>query len=481
MEQTTFVKELMHCMDKEDLVNYKEEGNTAFCLAAMSGNVEIAKILFCKNPWLLWIRDQNHMLPIEIASSAGHIPMTKFLFRKTSEDPHYTLPFPDTVKLFFLTINNNIYTVTSELLDKESKLVTLENEKKLTALQMLAQCSRCEESIDYREVVNSVFKVMEKQKDTINHAQLSEAMFDAAKSGNIKFLELLLKYHPDLLFEVNSSKQSLLHIAILHRQKSVCKLILSKPAAKNIMTKLVDSGDNTVLHIAGKMGQREIKPGFSTNHVLMSSEEKWFQDVEKIVPPAMKTMKNKDGLTPKELFYLTHEILHKESISGLQATANTLLVVATLVIGLGITGGMTIPIGNIDSRNTPFFSRKIWYTFFFLFVALGTCLCASSMFFYASVILPVCWARPEEESVRLRLTKLVFGNVSLFASLGLMFPALICASVLIFEFLSSWILYFICALGLMVFVVHLTLDYNRWIGIACSVLSYLEDVHRLGQ
>ncbi|WVY95407.1 hypothetical protein V8G54_034495 [Vigna mungo] len=137
--------------------------------------------------------------------------------------------------------------------------------------------ARCEESIDYREVVNSVFKVMEKQKDTINHAQLSEAMFDAAKSGNIKFLELLLNYHPDLLFEVNSSKQSLLHIAILHRQKFVYKLILSKPAAKNIMTKLVDSGGNTVLHLAGKMGQREIKTGFSTNHVLMSSEEKWFQ------------------------------------------------------------------------------------------------------------------------------------------------------------------------------------------------------------
>lgn len=109
MEQTTFVKNLMRCMDKEDLKNYKEEGNTAFCLAAMTGNVEIAEILLCKNDSLLWIRDQNHMLPIEIASSAGHISMTKFLFQKTSEDPRYKLPFPDIVKLFFFTINNNIY------------------------------------------------------------------------------------------------------------------------------------------------------------------------------------------------------------------------------------------------------------------------------------------------------------------------------------------------------------------------------------
>jgi len=186
-------------------------------------------------------------------------------------------------------------------------------------------------------------------------------------------------------------------------------------------------------------------------------------------------MRNKEGLTPKELFYRRHEELHKESISGLQDVANTLLVVATIVITLGITAGMTVPVEDIDSTRTPFFSKKIWYTFFFLSLAFGTCSCVSSMFFYASVILPACWAKPKDESVRLRQTKLVFGNVSLFASLALMFSALVCGCILIFEFLSSWILYFMCALGLVVLVVHLTLDYNRWIGIACSVLAYLED------
>jgi len=109
MEQTTFVENLMSCMDKEDLENYKAEGSTVFCLAAITGNVKIAEILFCKNPRLLWIRDQNHMLPIQLASSAGHILMTEFLFRKTSEDLQNNLPFPDIVKLFFFTINNNIY------------------------------------------------------------------------------------------------------------------------------------------------------------------------------------------------------------------------------------------------------------------------------------------------------------------------------------------------------------------------------------
>ncbi|KAL9321075.1 hypothetical protein ACSQ67_012914 [Phaseolus vulgaris] len=419
MEQTGFVEKLVKRMEQEDM-------EKAFCLAAITGNVKIAEILLNKKRSLLWIRDKNDMLPIQLASSAGHIRMTEFLFEKTSEDKENKLPLPDIKKLFIFTINNNIDTVTSKLLKTESERLTVENEERVTAWEMLPQFL-CKDTVGHQDV-GSVCNGREKEKDTIG-AQLSKAMFNAAKSGNTNILELILKHYPNFLFEVNSCKQSLLHIAILHRQRSVYKLILKNEVAKNVLTKLVDSKGNNVLHLAGEMKQAKNQSRLSTHYVLMSSEDKWFQNVEKIVPPAMKAMRNKEGLTPKELFYRRHEELHKESISGLQDVANTLLVVATIVITLGIT----------------------------------------------AVILPACWAKPKDESVRLRQTKLVFGNVSLFASLALMFSALVCGCILIFEFLSSWILYFMCALGLVVLVVHLTLDYNRWIGIACSVLAYLED------
>jgi len=51
----------------------------------------------------------------------------------------------------------------------------------------------CEETVGHQDIVDSVYKGMEKEKDTINHAQLSKAMFDAAKSGNNNILELLSK------------------------------------------------------------------------------------------------------------------------------------------------------------------------------------------------------------------------------------------------------------------------------------------------
>jgi len=133
-----------------------------------------------------------------------------------------------------------------------------------------------EDTVGHPNSVSSVYNGMEKEKDTIG-AQLSKAMFNAAKSGNTNILTLLLENYPDLLFEVNSCKQSLLHIAILHRQQNVYKLILSKEGAKNVLTKLVDSEDNNVLHLAGEMEQAEKQSRLSTHHVLMSSEEKWFR------------------------------------------------------------------------------------------------------------------------------------------------------------------------------------------------------------
>lgn len=478
MEQTSFVKKLVDCMNMQDMEISMEDRNTAFCLAAISGNVKIAEILFDKNPRLLWIKGQNNMLPIQLASSAGHIPMTEFLFHKTGEDLN-NISFQDIVKLFLLTISNNIYTVTSKLLNRWPQLVTTENERGLTPLEMLAQFSSSKGSIGHRDIIRSLFKGMEEHKESLKSVQLSKAMFDAAKSGNILILEFLLKYHPDLLFEVDSAeKRSLLHIAILYRQETVYQLILSKGAFKNVMVQLVDFEGNNVLHLAAKLEAPEKIFGLSTNHVVMRGEERWFQEVEKIVPAGMRRMRNNDGLTPEELFYCSHKELHQKSLSGLKVTANALIVVATLIITLGITGAMTIPIKDIDSTDTPIFRKKTWYTFFFLSIAFGICLCAASMIFYASAILPSSW-EPKNESVHLRQTKLVLGNGALFSSLAVMFTAIISGAILIFEFLSNWLLYFILGLGIIVFVMYLTLEYHRWSSGVRSVLIHSQVAKRV--
>jgi len=197
----------------------------------------------------------------------------------------------------------------------------------------------------------------------------------------------------------------------------------------------------------------------------------------------MQAMRNKDGLTPKELFYWQHKELHKESISAVKALANTLLVVATLIITLGITIALTIPVKDVDSTSTPIFRKRTWYTIFLFSVGFETCFCGSSMLFYASAIFPSD-LELKEESIHLKETKIIFGSVSLFLSAGSMLTAIISGATLIFDFLSKWGPYCILGLGSLVFVVHFTLDYALWKRVVAHFLLYfcrvvLEKLQRL--
>ena len=81
--------------------NINADGNTAFCMAASSGNVEIATILLRKNLGLVWIRGHQDMLPIQLASRAGKRHMVEFLFERTREDMHINQSLQDIDKMFF--------------------------------------------------------------------------------------------------------------------------------------------------------------------------------------------------------------------------------------------------------------------------------------------------------------------------------------------------------------------------------------------
>ena len=61
----------------------------------------------------------------------------------------------------------------------------------------------------------------------------SGVLFDAAMSGNVEFLALLLCEYPVLLWEVNEKGQSVFHVAVLHRHVHVFNLIYNIGAIKD--------------------------------------------------------------------------------------------------------------------------------------------------------------------------------------------------------------------------------------------------------
>ncbi|XP_073223262.1 uncharacterized protein [Cicer arietinum] len=288
MEKIKFVTKLVQHISKKDMEIRTADGNTAFCLAAISGNVKIAKILFEKNPNLIWIKGYEEKLPIELAFLAGQFHMVKFLFERIEDDMHnnnnninnINLPFKDIIKLFFLTLSSHNYCGAWSLLVKIPELGRTENENGLTALQLLAQSSFEKKAPRYKDLISLLFDGIEEEEDEfLQYKKTSKIMFDAAQVGNTLILEYIFSYDPNMFMEVNNEGQSILHIAILNRQESVYDLILSKGSYKNVLVQIVDRGGNNVLHLAGKLIASEGRLGSPQLHQdLICKEEKWFKN-----------------------------------------------------------------------------------------------------------------------------------------------------------------------------------------------------------
>uniref|UniRef100_A0A2P2MNW1 Uncharacterized protein MANES_14G165800 n=1 Tax=Rhizophora mucronata TaxID=61149 RepID=A0A2P2MNW1_RHIMU len=111
---TQFVNQLIQIMTPEAVrrkndegKDKKEQGNTAFCHAAISGNVDIAKIMLqtVKGSDLLTIRGKMNVLPLYMAALFGRKKMVHYLYEKTID----TMENKEPIDLLVTLIDNGMY------------------------------------------------------------------------------------------------------------------------------------------------------------------------------------------------------------------------------------------------------------------------------------------------------------------------------------------------------------------------------------
>ncbi|KAL4568147.1 hypothetical protein LXL04_023753 [Taraxacum kok-saghyz] len=78
-----FVKNLVDKMTEKQLELTNKNSNTALCLAAQAGNVNIAMIILEKNPNLVDIPGASQMMPLYVASLFGKKDMIDYLYGKS--------------------------------------------------------------------------------------------------------------------------------------------------------------------------------------------------------------------------------------------------------------------------------------------------------------------------------------------------------------------------------------------------------------
>ncbi|KAA8535782.1 hypothetical protein F0562_030784 [Nyssa sinensis] len=305
---TKFVEELVNKISANDLELKNKDGNTALCFVAASGITWIAEVMMNKNINLPRIRGSRGVTPLYMAVLLGHRDMVWYLYSVTGDE---FLKLEDFFGLLVAAISSNLYVPGIKAV----------YEKKLSYMQALelVKCL-CEE-------------VMSQVDSQIGDSFIisSKTLFIATKFGIVEFVAELISSYPEFIWMVDDENRSLFHIAVMHRRAKIYSLIYSIGAHKDLITSYKDRGDNNMLHLAGKLAPSYLLNVVSGPALQMHRELLWFKEVEKIVQPAYKEMRDSDNRTPQMLFTEEHKGLAKEGEDWMKNTASSCMLVATLI------------------------------------------------------------------------------------------------------------------------------------------------------
>ncbi|KAL2524780.1 Ankyrin repeat family protein [Abeliophyllum distichum] len=470
-KRTVFVRNLVENLNTSDLALQNKHGNTAFCNAAVSGVVEIAKVMYEKNKELPTIRGGGQMTPFEMAVLLGNKKMVEYLYKIT---PLGDFEAKERMRILVATIHTDMYDIALKILNTDPSIVTPPppTEKKgidpqvLLALQALAQKHLSHDygygtsqerfwerlvsiiaTVPYVPCFKRIYCSLQERrqagqlvkrlweliltlpdKDFLKIIEETRILTDAAKIGNVEFLTLLTQSYPDLIWKINSDKYSIFHIAVIYRQERVFSLIYDTGAIKDLMMLYKDNKNvmmrhykdkkgNNILHLAAKLAPPSRLNIVSGAALQMQREILWFKEVEKIVLPSDIKMKNNEGKTPRELFSDEHNKLREAGEEWMKDTATSCMVVAALIATVVFAAAFTVPGGNNDKTGAPILLNDRWFTVFVIYDAVAMFSSTASIIMFLSILT----SRYAEDDFLFTLpAKLMFGLVSLFASIVFM-------------------------------------------------------------
>ncbi|KAH9753267.1 ANK REP REGION domain-containing protein [Citrus sinensis] len=412
-KQTSFVQQLLTFMDPEDLMLQDENGNTAFCFAAAVGAVDIANLMLKKNPSLLGIRGSKNMPPLYFAALFGQTDTASFLFHKSEKE----LPTEDRKVIFITSVDTGLYVLG---IMKCSRNIELMNNQALELVKCLWKEINRQQDVDVAEVI---------RKPT-------NLLLDAAEVGNFRFLAELIGSYPDFVHELDENGRSIFHIAILNRHMNVFNLIYEQGFNKQLLATYLDSCGNNILHLAAKYRSPSPYRTVSGAALEMQRELLIYKEVEMIVQPSYREMKNYDGKTPRELFTVEHlELLRREE-QWMKNRASASIIVATLVATMAFAAAFIVPGGKDDKTGLPIHLRENWFQVFAISDAIAFSCSVISVAFFLSILTSQF---AEDDFLRSLPLKLLGGLSVLFVSIVFVLVAFFSTLFLAYDHGVNWI------------------------------------------
>ncbi|XP_040374452.1 uncharacterized protein LOC112197550 isoform X2 [Rosa chinensis] len=244
----------------------------------------------------------------------------------------------------------------------------------------------------------------------------SRLLFTAAELGNIEFLIILIRSYPSLIWQVDEQNRSIFHAALIHRQEKVFNLIYELGGLKDLIASYKDVNNNNMLHLAARASPNRLS--FDTGAALkLRRELTWFKEVEKIVQPLYKEMRNSDGETPQLLFTKEHKELLRQGEEWMKGTASSCMVVATLIATVMFSVFSTVPGGNNNNTGIPIFLKSRAFKVFVISDSISLISSTTSILSFLSILTS---RYTEGDFLNSLPYRLIVGLATLFISMATM-------------------------------------------------------------
>ncbi|KAJ0016963.1 hypothetical protein Pint_12267 [Pistacia integerrima] len=340
---TDFVIQLVNRMTVKDLAIENHDGNTALLLAAGTGNVELVRVMLKKNETLAMIRGRE-MLPLQRAALLGHRDMVLYLYEFT---PYHDLHDVDRIELFSTLINTNFYDVALQLIEEHPELAIARDRSEETALHALAR----------KRSLSSNFTDQNQRGFLKRFLTLFSG--SNTRKMNPQAVALVKRIWHEVILLVDAHGYSIFHYAVMNRHEDIFKLIYQIGSFKDFLAAFIDDDGDNMLHLAGRLARADRLSVVSGNALQMQRELLWFKEVSKVVQPLYAEAKNRRWKTPTELFAKEHKELMESGEKWIKETANSCMLVATLITSVVFTATFQVPIGNEKDTSVPLLIQRV--------------------------------------------------------------------------------------------------------------------------
>ncbi|KAK3220228.1 hypothetical protein Dsin_014198 [Dipteronia sinensis] len=262
-------------------------------------------------------------------------------------------------------------------------------------------------------------------------------MVSAVKGGIEEIIRTLFLHFPDLMSVRLMPERNILQAAIEYRQVKIVNIIkeIHPSATKNLSSYEIES-KNTTLHLVGKLAPSFKLFSVSGAALQMQRELQWFKEVENITFPYQREWKNENNETAKDVFRKEHKELAEQGEKWMKDTANSCMLVSTLIATVLFAAAFTVPGGNINDNGNPIFLRTKAFTIFAISDALGLFSSLTSLLMFLA-ILTARYA--VEDFLKSLPKKLIIGLGSLFFAIAAMIIAFGAALTIVLSERWNWV------------------------------------------